>query len=404
MIRFNGQTILKKKTILIINQTRIKSVDNIIAGSGFYEIIQWAKYFQRVIFLCFSDGKQFLYKKLANNLLLIVAPFDLSGSIFKSMENIIKNHFQLLLILKKIIKIFKIDLIRAENLLIAGLPAYIISKITKTPYITWLVGFERKALESKFKKTVLIKILKFFIVILEHIILKNSNFVFAISEELMELTKHRNAQNTILSSNFINLNYFPQKKFQDFDSSKPKKFKLLYIGRLEKEKGIEILMRAINIILKKGINLELNIVGAGSLKKWSVDYCKSNKIQEKVKFLGRFDYFELTKIYQNADIFILPSYTEGMPASLMEAMASGCACISTNVGMVQKLVKDGENGILIEPGNPQILANAIEKLVSDPEKILKYGEEGREIIKKFTKNYIKLHGTIYSKIISMNNK
>jgi glycosyltransferase involved in cell wall biosynthesis len=87
-------------------------------------------------------------------------------------------------------------------------------------------------------------------------------------------------------------------------------------------------------------------------------------IEMKIEFLG-FVYGEaLTKRYQEADIFVLPSLSESFSMALLEAMASGLPVVATNVGGTPELVTDGENGFLVPPADPDSLSDAIERLAT----------------------------------------
>ena len=106
-----------------------------------------------------------------------------------------------------------------------------------------------------------------------------------------------------------------------------------------------------------------------------------------------------SEIYGSADIFILPSFTEGSPASLIEAMSCGVASIATAVGESKKYISDGETGILISPGDPKELAKAIKLLIHNRALIDKFGKSGRTSIIKYTKNYTRIHKFVYEQIL-----
>jgi len=81
----------------------------------------------------------------------------------------------------RIIKKFKIDLIREENLIIAGIPAFIAAMLTRTPYVTWLGGFERKVLGMKYQHGLIIPVLKYAIIVLEYVIFRFARIVCTVS-------------------------------------------------------------------------------------------------------------------------------------------------------------------------------------------------------------------------------
>jgi glycosyltransferase involved in cell wall biosynthesis len=135
---------------------------------------------------------------------------------------------------------------------------------------------------------------------------------------------------------------------------------LTFVGRLIKTKGIEYLIDAISLL--KNDNYVVLIVGDGPDYGSLNNLVKRKKLQEKVIFTGfRRDIPEILSI---TDIFVLPSLSEGLPIALLEAMAGGCACVVTDIGLP---IKDRETGLVVPPANPEILADRIDGLLTNPE-------------------------------------
>ncbi|MFX1392820.1 MAG: glycosyltransferase family 4 protein [Promethearchaeota archaeon] len=391
---------LSTSTLLYVTQTRQENLDKLI-GHRFAEAFSWREYFRRVIVLCYSSTKNYLFRKLFENSYIIAIPFDLSTSTFKTIFNLFKNYLNLFSFLFKLTKVVKIDIIRLENIIISGPQVYLFSKIKKIPHVLWLGGYERKAMFAKYKKNLLTWLISRIIILFELVIFKNANFVYPVSDELLELSNKRNIKNKFYSPNYVDLSKFKDMRLQNYLNSK-KKINLLYVGRFEEEKGLRVLLKAIKILLKENDKFELNLVGDGSLRDWILNFLRENKINN-VKLLGIFDHNDMPKLYNQADIFILPSLTEGSPGSVIEAMGCGTASICTAVGECPKIINNGEDGILIEPGNPQILANAILSLISNTELIQKFRKNGRISALKRTKDYIKIHKYVYEKILKSSN-
>ena len=389
--------LLRKSTLLYVNQVRQENFE-ILFGKGISEALSWRDYFKRIIFVCYSSTNKYLYRKLYNNCYLIGIPFELSSSVIKSLFNIGKNYLNLFLLLFRLTKKIQIDLFRIENLLISGLPLYLISKIREIPYIMWLGGFERKSLLIKYEGNIFTWLLSKLIVCLEKIILKNANFVFPVTEELNELAEKRNVKNKILSPNYIDIAKFKDQQIKEKLNSS-EKIKVLYVGRFEEEKGIRVLIQAIKILSKKRDDIEFFLAGKGSLETWIKNFIKINHLTN-LKLLGIFSHEDMPKIYNKADIFLLPSYTEGSPAALIEAMSCEIPSIATSVGLCKVFIKSGENGILIPPGEPIKITEAIESLVDNKDLMEKYGKNGRATIIKYTKNYSKIHMYVYKKILN----
>ena len=137
------------------------------------------------------------------------------------------------------------------------------------------------------------------------------------------------------------------------------------IGRLERQKGVKYLILAMKIILSKYPAAILDIIGDGSqldkLKKLTAKLGISNS----VKFFGKFG--DVKPFYSKMDIFVLSSVYEGFGIVLLEAMASGVPIVATNVDGIKEVVSDMKSGILIPSKNPQAIADAVIKLIENPQ-------------------------------------
>ena len=143
------------------------------------------------------------------------------------------------------------------------------------------------------------------------------------------------------------------------------KLSLIFIGSIDKRKGIFDLLEALK---GNSFAYELNI--AGSFVSNKIEKKCRNIISENnlnVSFLGYIDQNEKEKLLTEADILILPSYAEGFPMVIPEAMVFGCAIISTNIAGIPEIVKDNINGFLIEPGQVHKLKFYLEYLYRNKE-------------------------------------
>lgn len=143
-----------------------------------------------------------------------------------------------------------------------------------------------------------------------------------------------------------------------------KNIKLLFLGRLSREKGFEDLLFALPRVLKQWPGAELFACGLGDLPKYR-DMCKAMAIRNNVHFLGWVEHEQKINLLGQADIFVLPSHNEGFPVCLLEAMAAGLPVVATNVGGIPDLVEPDKNGILVEAGKAVALADAIINLADD---------------------------------------
>ncbi|TCO60250.1 glycosyltransferase family 4 protein [Caldanaerobacter subterraneus] len=158
---------------------------------------------------------------------------------------------------------------------------------------------------------------------------------------------------------------------------------ICFIGRLVEEKGILDLLEAFKYLIKEYNNLYLMIIGDASLderdketKQKIKSYLDDTKLRERIILTGfRDDIPELLKI---SDIFVLPSYREGMPRSIIEAMAMGKPVVATNIRGCREEVVHGETGFLVSVSSPKEIYEAIKRLVDNDELIAEMGAKGRK--------------------------
>lgn len=161
-------------------------------------------------------------------------------------------------------------------------------------------------------------------------------------------------------------------------SKNDKTYNVLFVGRLEKQKGIFDLIKAFNMI--KDDNIKLLLMGPFMNNEKEIkDLIKKLNISDKIVFLGNINSDERFKYFASADVFVLPSYFEGLPVAILEAMSFGLPVISTNVGAIPEVVKK-DNGILIKPGDVKALKNAILKIKNNTK--IDYKKNNIEKIKK----------------------
>lgn len=149
--------------------------------------------------------------------------------------------------------------------------------------------------------------------------------------------------------------------------------RILFVGRLESRKGFDILVKAIPIVLKEQNDVHFDICGNGELTNTSA----LKEFSQNITFHGYKPREELEKLYQHTDIFVAPSRYESFGIIYLEAMKYGKPVIACNSGGTPEVVKDGETGILIKPGDFLSLAKAISKLINDKELRETMGKSGK---------------------------
>lgn len=163
-----------------------------------------------------------------------------------------------------------------------------------------------------------------------------------------------------------------------------RKKEIVNIGRLYPQKNQKLLIEAFQNVLNKYPEYILKIYGEGILRNELEDYIKAKDLNEKVKLLGQVDNIE-NEIY-NASMFVLSSDYEGMPNSLMEALALGIPCISTDCpcGGPKFLIENNINGLLVPVKNKEKLENAICKLIENEKMGREFSFNSKKICNKFS--------------------
>jgi glycosyltransferase involved in cell wall biosynthesis len=204
------------------------------------------------------------------------------------------------------------------------------------------------------------------------LVLKKVDAIIAMSQEWLQVESILPGKKVFYLPNFIDIDFYHsalENHQAKLRNSQPTN--LLYLGYLGKAKGTFDLIDAASFLYKQGSKCVFDLVGS-ELTPGELDL-----LQEKIRMLNLQGIVRLNlpaygkeklPYFQNADIFVYPSYHEGIPMAVLEAMASGLPIIATRVGGLPDLVH--ENGILTDPGHPKQLADAIGKLALDPKKRL----------------------------------
>jgi len=159
---------------------------------------------------------------------------------------------------------------------------------------------------------------------------------------------------------------------------------ILYLGRVIGKKGVEHLLMAAPLILKK-YRVKILIVGPdGGKKKMLMELSQNLNLDKNVIFTGELSDEDKLQAIACSDMLILPSKKEAQGIVLLEAQAMGKPVIATRQGGIPYFIKDGENGVLIDYGRPDQIAKAVEKLLSDREFREKIGKKGKETARMFT--------------------
>ena len=141
--------------------------------------------------------------------------------------------------------------------------------------------------------------------------------------------------------------------------------KILFVGRLAKIKGINVLLKAFNKLLLKYPQSILYIIGKGEYRPYLEQLAKKLNIKKSVRFLGFVPDDDLPRYFKSCDIFVVPSFRENQPITILEAMASQSPVIATNIEGIDEVIKHEENGLLVPKNDVDALATEIIRLLED---------------------------------------
>lgn len=209
-------------------------------------------------------------------------------------------------------------------------------------------------------------------------IINNSDCVICLSNSWKEYyTSNFTPKKIEIVPNVID---FP---YQSESTNKDSVLTLLFLGLITNDKGLFDLMDVIsqNKVKYYG-KIKLVVGGNGEVDKL-IDFIEDHELTEMVDFVGWVSSDKKAACLQKSDVYVLPSYFEGLPISVLEAMSYGHPIISTWVGGIPEIVQQNKNGILIEPGDKKAIENAIDYFLYQPEKIDEYGRVSKQLVKKY---------------------
>ena len=195
---------------------------------------------------------------------------------------------------------------------------------------------------------------------------KNVGNILTTTYELQAILKERYNLKSTVNPNFVNLEMF-------YPSDEEKNY-IFFAGRIFHTKGIDLMIEVIQRLKHDGIYMDLLLAGDGNLDEYKE---KVNKleIESQITFLGPIPAEKVAEYMRHTKIFLFPTTTqEGHPKSLIEALASGAACVVSKVLGNTEVIQDGKNGLIVEPGNSDDLYEKVKQLLSN--------DELRQLIKK----------------------
>ena len=204
----------------------------------------------------------------------------------------------------------------------------------------------------------------------------SDSFIAVSQESAKQLRDITQSQNISVITNAIDTSVFNGHKKSLTDEPGGDAVRLLFVGAVGKLKGEKDLIKALALLRDNKPNLKISFLGYGAenLK----DYCERFEVGNLVEYLGAVPMDERIEFFRRSDIFVLPTYAEAMPMSVIEAMAAGLPVISTRVGGIPELIEDGVDGILFAPGDVGALAEKISFLLNNKDTRIKIGKKAKQ--------------------------
>jgi len=277
------------------------------------------------------------------------------------------------------------NIVHVQQIWFGCIPAFFSKKLLNRPYIVYMRGSEVYHMSFFWRK-------------MSEFLLKNAGKVIALSEDMKRELQKIYCGEILVIPNGIELDNYKNLKKQSFQVSNNKI--LIFVGRLNPVKGLIYLIRAMEIIHIEMENTILMIIGDGDERKSLEEMVIKLHLEKVVIFNGEIPNKDVPKYLVQGDVFVLPSLSEGFPNVILEAMAAGLPIVSTNVNGLSEIIRNEENGYLVEPKNPQQLADKLLQILKNPIQSKKYSNNNIEKVEKYSwKNVIKYLEDVYMKVL-----
>jgi len=262
-----------------------------------------------------------------------------------------------------------------------GLGGFLAKKILKKPYVIWGQGDDVYSFWT----------FKLVQKPLSKMILNNANGVLALTEYMKTEMSKSTKKSIDVIPNGINLAMFENlQKGSTYQrlTKKEGQNTIIFVGRLHQVKGIKYLIEAMDLVRQKRRDTRLILVGDGPEKANLAQLVEDRKLERYVTFVGKVSNEKIPEYMIVSDIFVLPSLSEGFGIVILEAMASGLPVIATKVRGIPEIVKEGVNGLLVEPKSPRDLAEKISIFLDDDELKSTIAQNNKEEAKKYDLEHV----------------
>lgn len=289
-----------------------------------------------------------------------------------------------------------VHLVTIKPVLYGGLA----TRLCSVPTVAAISGLGSVFLAESFTE----RLLRKFVIMLYRVAMGHEQLrvIFQNTEDqklITSICKLPEERSLLIPGSGVNLTDYPH-----LNEPVTKKVKVLFAGRLLKDKGIREYLEAASLLSERGVEAEFVVAGSADPDNPATiteDYLSQWRLESNVEFLGQRQ--DIPQLFTNAHIIVLPSYREGLPKALIEAAACGRAVVTTDVPGCRDAIIPGQTGIMVPPRNVSSLAEAIKKLIDKPDLRKSMGSAGRKLAEeKFAIEYvIDAHIRVYRELLKL---
>lgn len=247
----------------------------------------------------------------------------------------------------------------------------VMAKLTRKKIYFLLAASIRKSSKSKKSKLTSVLLLS------EYINFFFADVIIAYSKKMIKEWNLEHFKKKIVINYEHHVNTAEFKEITDFLS---RQNIVGYVGRLSHEKGILNFVQA-TCITQKMKNIKFLVIGDGELRATIENYLNENNLNDKVEIIGWITHNELPKYFNMMKLIVIPSYTEGLPNIMLEAMACGTPVLTAPVGVIPDVVIDEKTGFLMENNSPKCIALNIERVFNHPD-LATIANNAKNLVKK----------------------
>lgn len=272
----------------------------------------------------------------------------------------------------------------------SSVPGFLVKKILGKPYVVYSRGSD-VYLPWRFKR------------IRSNLVLKSADAVIALTEDMKkEMQNICNREIFVIPNGIILTNFQNLSKEETRDNLQIKNGEriVLFVGRLHPVKGVKYLIQAMDVIRRRNAGARLMLVGDGEEGESLEGLVKELNLEKQITFVGKVPNESIPQYMAASDVLVLPSLSEGFSIVLLEAMASGLSIVATKVGGVPEVIKDGENGFLVESESSKKIAEKVLLLLNNDRLKRQISRNNKEKAKKYSwKKIVEKLEKIYFRVL-----